>query len=81
MMNTAQKLEAVCQLYVTSGRPFAYIIFKALARKVVLKGNTSEQYPPPMLYTKKKAATEARNNIQKRPVDFFVVSMLFFLQI
>ena len=59
-----------------------YIIFNAFARNVVLKGSTIEQYPPPILYTKKKAATDTRNKIQNKPVDFFAVSMpIFFANI
>jgi hypothetical protein len=41
-----------------------YIKSIALAKKVQLNGNTIEQYPPPMAYTPKNAATEAKNNIQ-----------------
>jgi len=48
-----------------------YIKSIAFAKKVTLNGNTIEQYPPPILYTKKNAATEAKNNTQYRPVDFF----------
>lgn len=57
---------------------FIYIKSSALAKKVQLKGNTIEQYPPPTLYTKKNAATEARNNTQYKPVDFLVVSINFY---
>jgi hypothetical protein len=41
-----------------------HIRSNAFAKKVTLKGNTMEQYPPPTLYTKKKAATEAKNKTQ-----------------
>lgn len=42
-----------------------YIKSRALAKKVVLNGNTIEQYAPRGEYnTKKKAATESKNSIQ-----------------
>ena len=41
-----------------------YIKSNAFAKKVTTKGNTMEQYPPPTAYTKKKAATEAKNKTQ-----------------
>jgi len=46
-----------------------------LAKKVTLKGNTIEQYPPPILYTNTEAATDTKKSIQYKPVDFFVVSI------
>jgi hypothetical protein len=46
-------------------RGLAYIKSSALAKKVVLKGNTILQYEPMGdCKTKKNAATEAKNNIQ-----------------
>jgi hypothetical protein len=53
----------------------------ALAKNVVLKGNTIEQYAPTGdKYTAKKPATESRNNIQYNPLFFLVVvSMLLIL--
>lgn len=52
-----------------------YIKSSAFAKKVQTNGNTIEQYPPPMLYTKKNAATDTKNNIQYKAVDFFVDSI------
>jgi hypothetical protein len=50
----------------------------ALAKRVVLNGNTMEQYAPiGDIYTAKKPATESRNSIQYSPLFFLVVvSML-----
>lgn len=48
----------------------------AFAKKVTLKGSTIELYPPPILYTTTEAIIDIKNNIQYKPVDFFVVSML-----
>lgn len=43
----------------------AYIRSKALAKKVVLKGSTIEQYEPMGDHnTPKKAATDSKNNTQ-----------------
>ena len=50
-----------------------YIRSSAAAKKVTLKGNIIEQYPPPIEYTQKNAATETKNKSQYSPVDFFVV--------
>jgi hypothetical protein len=41
-----------------------YIRSNALAKKVQLKGNTMEQYPPPIAYTPKKATTDTKNKTQ-----------------
>ena len=59
-----------------------YIKSIAIAKKVTLNGSTIEQYPPPIEYTPKKAAIDAKNNTQYTPVDFFVFSMVkLFMQI
>ena len=50
-----------------------YIKSSAKAKKVTLKGNIIEQYPPPIAYTQKKTAIDTKNNRQYKPVDFFVV--------
>ena len=36
----------------------------AIAKKVTLKGSTIEQYPPPILYTQKKAPIDNKNSSQ-----------------
>ncbi len=60
-----------------------YIKSNAAAKEVTTKGKTIEQYPPPIAYTPKKAATERKNMIQYLPVDFLVVSIIscYLLQI
>jgi hypothetical protein len=48
-----------------------------LAKNVVLKGSTMEQYDPIGDHsTTKKAATESKNKTQYRPVLFLVVSII-----
>ena len=60
-----------------------YIKSNALAKNVVLNGSTIEQYPPPILYTPKKAITDTKKRIQYKAVDFFDVVMysLFFAKV
>lgn len=53
-----------------------YIKSSALAKKVVLKGSTILQYEPiGDCNTMKNAATDIKNNTQKSPVFFLVVSI------
>jgi hypothetical protein len=55
-----------------------YNKFIAFAKKVTLNGSTREQYPPPIAYTPKNAATEIKKRIQNKTALGFlvVVSML-----
>ncbi len=55
-----------------------YIKSIAIAKNVTLNGKTIEQYPPPIAYTPKKAATDAKNNTQKIDLDFFFISMIIY---
>jgi hypothetical protein len=55
-----------------------YIKSIAIAKNVTLNGKIIEQYPPPMAYTPKNAAIEAKNNTQKIDLDFFFISMIFY---
>ena len=41
-----------------------YIRSSAKAKNVTLNGKIIEQYPPPIAYTPKKAATDNKNKIQ-----------------
>jgi hypothetical protein len=55
-----------------------YIKSIAIAKNVTLNGKIIEQYPPPMAYTPKNAAIEAKNNTQKIDLDFFFISMIIY---
>ena len=55
-----------------------YIKSIAIAKNVTLNGKTIEQYPPPIAYTPKNAATDAKNSTQKIDLDFFFISMIIY---
>jgi len=51
------------------------MIFNAFANQVHVKGRTNMQTPPITWYNPKNAATDIKNKIQYKLLDFFELSM------